>query len=92
MNGVKDRSAQFVCAIALADPAGTIVLETEGICEGEILTQPQGKEGFGYDPVFYLKEIGQTFGEMSAQQKETCSHRGIAFRQLMPILATLSLA
>lgn len=91
MSGVKDRSAQFVCAIALANPAGTIVLETEGICQGEILTQPQGKEGFGYDPVFYLKEIGQTFGEMSAQQKEICSHRGIAFHQLMPILATLSL-
>lgn len=91
MGGIQERSAQFVCAIALAGPDGTIVAETEGICRGEILSQPRGNHGFGYDPVFYVRETGQTFGEMSAQQKEICSHRGIAFRQLMPRLVTLDL-
>lgn len=91
MNGIQERSAQFVCAIALAGPDGTIVAETEGICRGEILSQPRGNHGFGYDPVFYVRETGQTFGEMSAQQKKICSHRGIAFRQLMPRLVTLDL-
>jgi XTP/dITP diphosphohydrolase len=87
--GISERGAQFVCAVALARPDGTIALETEGICRGEILTKPKGDGGFGYDPVFYVPELGQTFAEMSPQQKEACSHRGIAFQQLMPQLRTL---
>ncbi|MBD0335353.1 MAG: RdgB/HAM1 family non-canonical purine NTP pyrophosphatase [Cyanobacteria bacterium Co-bin13] len=87
-----DRSAQFVCAIALARPDGTIALETEGICRGEILTAPQGTGGFGYDPIFYVPEVGQTFAEMSPAQKDAISHRGIAFQQLMPELRSLTLA
>jgi XTP/dITP diphosphohydrolase len=87
--GISERGAQFVCAVALAHPDGTIVLETEGICRGEILTYPKGDGGFGYDPIFYLPELGQTFAEMSPQQKEACSHRGVAFQQLMPQLRAL---
>ncbi len=89
MTGVSDRRAQFVCALALARPDGTIALETEGICQGEILTQPKGQGGFGYDPVFYVGELGQTFAEMSAPDKHHHSHRGIAFRQLWPALVSL---
>lgn len=86
-----ERSAQFVCAIALARPDGSIALETEGICRGAILIAPQGTGGFGYDPVFFVPEHGKTFAEMTPAEKEACSHRGIAFRQLMPHLRSLSL-
>lgn len=87
-----ERGAQFVCAIALARPDGTIALETEGICRGEILTAPKGSGGFGYDPIFYVPEAGLTFAEMTPEEKERCSHRGIAFAQLMPQLRSLTLS
>jgi XTP/dITP diphosphohydrolase len=87
----RDRSAQFVCALALANPSGDIVLETEGICPGEILFEPQGTGGFGYDPIFYLPALGKSFAEMSPAQKEANSHRGIAFAQIMPHLKKLAL-
>ena len=86
-----DRRAEFVCAIALARPDGSIVLETEGRCPGSILTEGQGAGGFGYDPIFYVQTQGKTFAEMSDQEKERYSHRGIAFDQLMPKLKTLKM-
>ncbi|MBE9159715.1 RdgB/HAM1 family non-canonical purine NTP pyrophosphatase [Nodosilinea sp. LEGE 06152] len=86
-----ERSAQFVCALAVANPSGDIVLETEGICPGEILLEPQGTGGFGYDPIFYLPALGKSFAEMSPAQKDAHSHRGIAFAQLMPDLKKLAL-
>jgi XTP/dITP diphosphohydrolase len=84
-----DRRAQFVCAIALARPDGEIALETEGICRGEIAMVPQGDGGFGYDPIFYVPDLGKTFAEMPPHQKEAHSHRGIAFRQIMHQLVAL---
>jgi XTP/dITP diphosphohydrolase len=84
-----DRTAQFVCALALANPQGKIVLETEGICPGEILFTPKGDGGFGYDPIFYVPTLGKSFAEMSPEQKDASSHRGIAFQQLMPALNAL---
>ena len=87
--GERDRRAQFVCALALANPQGEIALETEGICQGEILLAPRGDGGFGYDPIFYVPALGQSFAEMSAAQKEASSHRGIAFGQLLADLANL---
>jgi XTP/dITP diphosphohydrolase len=90
-SGGCDRSAQFVCALALANPTGEIILETEGICPGEILTAPRGSGGFGYDPIFYVPTLSQSFAEMSSTQKDASSHRGIAFSQLLPALAELSL-
>ncbi|PSR15798.1 non-canonical purine NTP pyrophosphatase, RdgB/HAM1 family [filamentous cyanobacterium CCP3] len=88
---LNDRSAQFVCALALANPSGDIVFETKGICPGEILLEPQGTGGFGYDPIFYLPALGKSFAEMSPAQKDAHSHRGIAFAQLMPDLKKLAL-
>ncbi len=84
-----NRQAQFVCAIALARPDGTIVLQAQGICPGEILTAPRGVGGFGYDPVFYVPEQGMTFAEMSPDIKHETSHRGRAFAELLPQLRTL---
>lgn len=89
LNDTDNRSAQFVCALALASPDGTISLETEGICPGKILTEPKGSNGFGYDPIFYVPAQGKTFAEMSDQQKETHSHRGIAFAQIIDKLRHL---
>lgn len=85
----ENRAAQFVCAIAMARPDGTIALQTEGVCPGEIATEPRGQGGFGYDPIFYVPEAGKTFAEMSQAEKDQLSHRGVAFEQLMPELRSL---
>ncbi|MBZ8181567.1 RdgB/HAM1 family non-canonical purine NTP pyrophosphatase [Oscillatoria salina] len=86
-----NRQAQFVCAIAVARRDGEVVLETEGICRGEILQTPQGKGGFGYDPIFYVPEHQMTFAQMSPEVKNKISHRGKAFEALLPKLATMIL-
>ena len=85
-----NRQAKFICAIAIANPQGTIVLETEGICPGEILNSPRGNNGFGYDPIFYVPSQQQTFAEMSPETKSRVSHRGVAFAQLMLDLQKIS--
>ena len=85
-----NRLAKFICAIAIADPDGKIILETEGICPGEILYSPSGNGGFGYDPIFYVPSQQQTFAEMSPETKAKISHRGVAFAQLMPQLKKLN--
>ena len=84
-----NRQAKFVCAIALSRPDGTIALQTEGVCYGEILTGIRGSGGFGYDPIFYVPSQQQTFAEMSSETKHKVSHRGIAFEQLLPQLKQL---
>ncbi|HEY9617000.1 MAG TPA: RdgB/HAM1 family non-canonical purine NTP pyrophosphatase [Microcoleaceae cyanobacterium] len=84
-----DRSAQFVCVIAVARPDGTIALQTDGICTGEILNTPKGGGGFGFDPIFYVPEYQQTFAEMPLKLKQSISHRGKALQALIPQLAAL---
>ena len=81
-----DRSAQFTAALAVADPNGKIQIEVEGECPGTILAQPRGDSGFGYDPVFYLPELDQTFAEMQKAVKNQVGHRGRAFSNLEPQL------
>ena len=85
-----DRQAKFICAVAIANPDGEIVIETEGICPGEILFATRGHGGFGYDPIFHVTSQQQTFAEMSPETKAEISHRGMAFAQLMPELKKLS--
>ena len=89
--GQGNRRAQFVAALAVADPSGAIQLEVEGHCPGEILTSPRGEGGFGYDPVFYVPEAGQTFAEMAKELKGRIGHRGRAFAKLSEHLAALNL-
>ncbi|MGJ5631896.1 RdgB/HAM1 family non-canonical purine NTP pyrophosphatase [Nostoc sp. CALU 1950] len=81
-----NRQAQFVCAVAIARPDGAIVLESEGVCRGEILHAPRGDSGFGYDPIFYVQELQLTFAEMTKELKRSISHRGKAFTALLPQL------
>lgn len=85
----QNREAQFVCAIAIARPDGTIALQVEGICRGEILHTPRGTGGFGYDPIFYVPAQQQTFAEMTPDIKRSHSHRGRAFQALLPQMANL---
>ena len=84
-----NRQAQFICAIAIARPDGTIHITTEGICQGKILYQPMGAGGFGYDPIFYVPELDQTFAQMPPEVKREISHRGQAFKQLLPQLEAI---
>ncbi len=85
LEGVEDRSARFVTAIALSMKHSEIMFL--GICEGEILKEKRGASGFGYDPVFQPKDFTQTFAEMSLTQKSEIGHRGKAMRQLIEYLS-----
>lgn len=76
-----DRSAAFECVISVALPTGQ-ALTYEGRCEGVITTEPQGQSGFGYDPVFYYPPAGKTFAQMTPEEKNRVSHRGIALEAL----------
>ncbi|MDJ0511324.1 MAG: RdgB/HAM1 family non-canonical purine NTP pyrophosphatase [Crocosphaera sp.] len=89
LGNTHNRQAKFVCAIAMAKPNGSIALQTEGICQGEILKQPQGVQGFGYDPIFYVPRYQQTFAQMTPTLKRDISHRGQAFSLLLPQLSQL---
>ncbi|WP_216901968.1 RdgB/HAM1 family non-canonical purine NTP pyrophosphatase [Synechococcus sp. CCY 9618] len=81
-----DRRADFVAALAVADPSGTIRLEVEGHCGGLILDAPRGSGGFGYDPVFLVPETGLSYAEMDRSLKSRLGHRGRAFALLEPRL------
>jgi XTP/dITP diphosphohydrolase len=83
------RRARFTAALAVADPSGAVRLEVEGHCPGLILEAPRGEGGFGYDPVFYVPEAGQTFAEMDSATKSRLGHRGRAFAALEPGLRQL---
>jgi non-canonical purine NTP pyrophosphatase (RdgB/HAM1 family) len=82
------RSARFVSAMALADPAGTTRLEGCGICYGQILHDPDG-EGPGYDPIFYVREAGCTYARMASHLKAKLGSRGKAARAMAPQLRQL---
>ncbi|MEO7658658.1 MAG: RdgB/HAM1 family non-canonical purine NTP pyrophosphatase [Pyrinomonadaceae bacterium] len=84
--GDVERRARFVCSIAVADAAGRILADTEGICDGKIAQAPRGNAGFGYDPIFIPDGYEQTFGELSDTIKQTISHRFRAFDQIFPFL------
>lgn len=75
------RTARFVCAIAAAVP-GCGIFTTRGTVEGYIGWKPAGKNGFGYDPVFYVEEYGCSTAELTMEQKNAFSHRGNALRAM----------
>jgi XTP/dITP diphosphohydrolase len=85
LRGLDNRSARFVCVIALA--RGTEVVRTfRGVVEGRIIDSPRGPHGFGYDPLFYYEPFGCTFGEASDAQKMQVSHRAQALRAMFAYL------
>jgi XTP/dITP diphosphohydrolase len=87
LRGVKDRSARFVCVIALAHE-GRLIRSFRGEVEGQILHEPRGNAGFGYDPLFFCTERDTGFAELSPQEKFALSHRGKALRAMLEWLAT----
>jgi XTP/dITP diphosphohydrolase len=84
-----ERAARFRCVIVIAEPNGT-THTAEGTCEGEIAFEPRGTNGFGYDPIFIVKEKGVHLAELSATDKNRISHRGRAAVEARKILNTLS--
>ena len=80
------RTARFVCRLCLASPE-KILIETQGALEGLITEKPIGTNGFGYDPIFYIPNLGKTAAQLAADQKNAVSHRGNAIRKLKPLLA-----
>ncbi len=78
------RKARFVCVAVLK--ISNKLYSVTGICEGYISFTPRGNNGFGYDPVFYLPDIGKTMAELSRQEKGCLSHRGNAFKKLYEII------
>ncbi len=81
LNGIRARSARFRCVIAVVTPNGD-VRTTEGSCEGVIGYAPQGTQGFGYDPLFFLPEHGKTMAELEPAMKNSISHRAQALAGL----------
>ncbi len=79
------RGARFRCVIALARPDGD-VRTVEGECPGVIINEPRGHNGFGYDPVFYLPQLGRTMAELIADEKNAISHRADAAKKACALL------
>lgn len=80
------RTARYRCVVAFLDRVNGAPEIVEATCEGRIVLEPQGREGFGYDPYFFSPELGLTFGEASEPAKHRVSHRGRAFRALAEML------
>jgi XTP/dITP diphosphohydrolase len=85
LRSVEDRSARFVCAIALVE-GGEVRGVWRGQVEGRIIDEARGGGGFGYDPLFYCPQVGSTFGEATEEQKFEVSHRGQALRKMVASL------
>lgn len=87
--GVENRTARFVCVIALVND-GKLVKTFCGAVEGRIIDEARGPGGFGYDPLFYCPEFGRTFGEASIEQKMRVSHRAQALAAMFTYLRSIS--
>ena len=81
LNKKKNRNASFKCVISIAVPTGA-ALTYEGECKGVITKKPVGKNGFGYDPVFFYPEFNKTFAQLSIEKKGLVSHRGKALKEI----------
>jgi len=84
----QNRKAKFECALCIAS-GGKALIEVSGFCEGLITLSPRGKNGFGYDPIFEVSGLGETYAEMDHEKKKHIGHRGNAFKLLMPELKKL---
>ncbi len=83
-----NRKAKFECSLCIAS-GEKVLLEVSGFCEGLIPFSPKGENGFGYDPIFEVAGLGETFAEMDHEKKKQIGHRGSAFKLLKPKLKKL---
>lgn len=81
MKDVTNRKAEFQCCISIAVPRGP-ALTYEASCQGEIFEKPLGRNGFGYDPVFFYPPLAKTFAQLTREEKNGISHRGKAMGEL----------
>jgi len=86
-----ERFAWYTCHITVVDPEGKVWARSEDYCRGQILDEPRGEGGFGYDPLFEIPEYGKTFAELGGSVKAVLSHRARAYRKLLPKLIAISL-
>ena len=83
-----NRKAKFECALCIAS-GEKVLIEVSGFCEGLITFFPKGQNGFGYDPIFEVSGLGETYAEMDHEKKKHIGHRGNAFKLLVPQLKQL---
>lgn len=81
-----NRTAEYVCHVAVSDPAGVVRVSVEATCRGCIVDEARGTNGFGYDPHFLIPEYHRTFGELSPMVKRCLSHRARAFTRAIPFI------
>ena len=86
LDGVQNRSAFFIANICVCSPNGEVIIESEAKCHGNIILNPRGEGGFGYDPIFEESSTRLTFAEMNNVIKDSCSHRGKALKKIIPDL------
>ncbi len=86
LDGVQNRSAFFIANICVCSQDGEVIIESEAKCHGNIILNPRGKGGFGYDPIFEESSTRLTFAEMNNDIKDSCSHRGKALKKIIPNL------
>jgi len=85
MENMEQREAKFVCTIVCVFPDGKLI-SADGSCSGTITTALKGSGGFGYDPVFLVTGTGKSMAELSLEEKNAVSHRGVAIRELVSLL------
>jgi XTP/dITP diphosphohydrolase len=85
----RERSARFRCVIAIAEPDGKVELFS-GECRGVIIDTPRGTNGFGYDPIFYLPQLGKTMAELTLEEKNKISHRARAAEKAREYLVNIA--
>ena len=83
----EERKAYFACAITLVSPKGETLFSYQSKFEGYIAFEPKGANGFGYDPIFYVKEFDKTLAELSVEEKNQISHRALALKAFMEWLS-----
>ncbi len=85
LQGVKKRNAHFACCMVFLFEKDRF-FSVQEICKGIITEKPSGSEGFGYDPIFFVEKYGKTFAELTAEEKNSISHRGQAMKKLIQFL------
>lgn len=83
MQGIENRFARFKCCMTLLNPEGEVAFSHTGVCEGSIINEQRGINGFGYDPIFLLDGLDKTMAELSEEEKNKISHRGKALEAIL---------
>ena len=87
MQNIENRIAYFKCCMTLINPCGDVEFIYTGVCEGSIIKEQRGNNGFGYDPIFLLNGLNKTMAELSEEEKNQISHRGKALNKVLSYLS-----